>query len=53
MSGTNRTLKINPQLFLINGKSKKEKRTRTVKTRDKIKTDTESPYQQSKELSKE
>tara|TARA_B110000444_G_scaffold254261_2_gene286455 strand:+ start:3801 stop:4979 length:1179 start_codon:yes stop_codon:yes gene_type:complete len=35
MSGTNRTLKINPQLFLINGKSKKEKRTRTVKTRDK------------------
>jgi hypothetical protein len=41
MSGTNRTLKINPNLFLINGKSKKEKK-RTIKARDKQPIDEEN-----------
>jgi hypothetical protein len=41
MSGTNRTLKINPNLFLINGKSKKEKK-HTIKARDKKPIDEEN-----------
>jgi hypothetical protein len=41
MSGTNRTLKINPALFFINGKSKKEKK-RTIKARDKRPIDEEN-----------
>lgn len=41
MSGTNRTLKINPNLFLINGKSKKEKK-RTIKSQDKQPIDEEN-----------
>lgn len=42
MSGTNRTLKINPNLFLMNGKSKKERKTRTLKARDKQPIDEEN-----------
>ena len=35
MSGNNRTLKINPELFKLNGKSKKDKKSKSVRIREK------------------
>jgi len=42
MSGNNRTLKINPDLFKLNGKGKKEKKGKSVKIREKPKVDEEN-----------
>ena len=42
MSGNNRTLKINPDLFKLNGKRKKEKKAKSVKIREKPKVDEEN-----------
>ena len=42
MSGNNRTLKINPDLFKLNGKGKKEKKGKSVKNREKPEVDEEN-----------
>ena len=42
MSGNNRTLKINPDLFKLNGKSKKENKGKSVKVRGKPEVDEEN-----------
>ena len=42
MSGNNRTLKINPDLFKLNGKGKKEKKAKSVKIREKPEVDEEN-----------
>tara|TARA_B100001175_G_C19505342_1_gene640535 strand:+ start:383 stop:1537 length:1155 start_codon:yes stop_codon:yes gene_type:complete len=42
MSGNNRTLKINPDLFKLNGKSKKENKGKSVKIRGKPEVDEEN-----------
>ena len=42
MSGNNRTLKINPDLFKLNGKGKKEKKGKSVKIRVKPEVDEEN-----------
>ena len=42
MSGNNRTLKINPDLFKLNGKGKKEKKGKSVKIREKPEVDQEN-----------
>ena len=51
MSETNRTLKINPQLFTMNGKSKGGKKPRTLKVRPKPIPDEENSSK-SKQLQK-
>ncbi len=42
MSGNNRTLKINPDLFKLNGKSKKENKAKSLKNRQKPEVDEEN-----------
>ena len=48
MSGNNRTLKINPDLFKLNGKSKKENKGKSVKVRGKPEVDEENSSEATK-----